>query len=435
MEATPTPEAEAPETFVVSPAGLADLTTRFARLARRAERLGVPAPSFTVVETFDIPEMVPALSYEIDGAMEPSGRLLTRHALTVQGDAPKYDGWSMLAVIDRDLDKPNTPNVVHLVGDTQLLPAWREVGDVCDHCNPPTIARGRKLLVVVEHDNGERKVVVTTCLHDFLGGTSPAAIAAWIATLSTLRDLFLGADDDDERDEYRGGRIEERFDPEMFLAHVARSIDDHGWTSRGAANEYHIATVDRVLNEITDRKVRPAQPSDANVQLALDALAWAQEVDPGTNDYLLNMSAVAAKQGWRGRDLGLGGSIISAYQRELGYRAERAAQVAEQTAPCPNGKVTITGTVVKFSEVEGFRGGTVTKMTVLADEGYKVWGTVPRSLDPVWGDTGDGYGEITPGVEIGDKITFTANVTAKDDTFGWFKNPSKASIVQTAAVA
>jgi hypothetical protein len=59
-------------------------------------------------------------------------------------------------------------------------------------------------------------------------------------------------------------------------------------------------------------------------------------------------------------------------------------------------------------------------MLVRDDRGFKVWGTVPSSL---------------PNTDRGDKVTFTASVerSNNDETFGFFKRPSKATLIEAAS--
>lgn len=382
---TETATMSATDTFRIPRSYLPELERRFGRLAKRAEKLGVPAPGFTIVGVEDVPEMRPSLSYEVDGAMEATGRTVQVATLTVHGDAPKYAGWSMIAVIDRDLDEPDSPNVVHVVAG-ELDPAWRTTGDVCDHCTPPTIARGRKTLVVVEHDTDGRRVVGTTCLHDFLGHTSPTQIAGWIQTLATLGDLFaaFGADDDPFEDRFGvGPRGEVRYDPEFFLATVAAVIREVGWTPKSRATDSHPATAEIARAACDSRDRDRVDVTDADRTAAAEAIAWAAEVD-AKNDYLANVQAVAVKSGWRTKDLGIGGSILNAYQRELSFQAERQARDTVTTGPAvelPLGKQTIVGTILSVDRVPGYRPDTTDlKMRVLDDRGFSVYGTVPASL-------------------------------------------------------
>lgn len=420
-ETTVTTTIEAITTFRIRDAWLGDLTRRFDALARRATKLGVPAPSFTVVRTDDVPE----ITVDELGASTPTGRTIRWHDVTVTGDAPKYDGWSMLAVIDRDLDEPDAPNVVDLLPGVELDPAWRDVGDICAHTSCNGAARGRKKLVVVEHESdiglgapSKRLIVGTTCLRDFLGHAAPERIAAWVETLSTLNDLLQSFAD--EEHEPGGASVEYRYDPVAVLARTAKVIGEQGWVSRGAARESgnFDATADVVLAEINWRPtkydtVRPTSPTDEHVAAAEAALAWAVDLDPGNSDYLYNVQAVALKSGWRHRDIGVGASIVRAHDRELERIAEREREIVELTEPCFTGRGVITGRVLRTDiKDNGFQLRTV--FTVLDDRGFKVWGTVPAAIDVV---------------EAGQRVTFTATVEPKDETFGFFKRPTKAEVI------
>ena len=97
--------------------------------------------------------------------------------------------------------------------------------------------------------------------------------------------------------------------------------------------------------------------------------------------------------------------------RNVTYCGEAEAKAAQ---PCPEGRIEITGTVMKVVERDG-RFGWEHKMLVVAD-GWKVWGSVPRAL-------GD--------VEKGWTVRFTATVERSndDENFGFYKRPSKASVL------
>lgn len=97
--------------------------------------------------------------------------------------------------------------------------------------------------------------------------------------------------------------------------------------------------------------------------------------------------------------------------------AQRAAE-AEAAAPCPTGRIIITGRVlaVKVQERPAYYhgdDGLSVKLLVQCLTGFKVWGN--RFLN----------------AEKGDLITFTATVTPseKDPKFGFFSRPAKGSFV------
>jgi hypothetical protein len=101
------------------------------------------------------------------------------------------------------------------------------------------------------------------------------------------------------------------------------------------------------------------------------------------------------------------GKLLAKIPQREQIAAERAAE-REAAAPCPTGRVTVSGIVLSIKEHEGNYGFT-TKMTVKANEGFIVWVTMPSGAD----------------VERGSAITFTATLTpSKDDPkFGFGKRP------------
>lgn len=109
----------------------------------------------------------------------------------------------------------------------------------------------------------------------------------------------------------------------------------------------------------------------------------------------------------------------------IATRPEREAKRAAEDAaakPCPSGRIEITGTVltVKEQPSDYAPGGSVLKMLVRADDGWKVWGTVPSILL-------ESVGAVRNGV----RVRFTATVTPseKDNKFGFYKRPTNAAFV------
>jgi len=114
----------------------------------------------------------------------------------------------------------------------------------------------------------------------------------------------------------------------------------------------------------------------------------------------------------------------------IANRATQAAQraaAAQAAAPCPSGKVQVTGTVLSTRTQDGAYGPQL-KMLVQHADGWKVWGSVPAALrdDAVRGAT----------------VTFTATVTPSQDDqkFGFFSRPkvvaqSTAPAAEVAAEA
>jgi hypothetical protein len=94
---------------------------------------------------------------------------------------------------------------------------------------------------------------------------------------------------------------------------------------------------------------------------------------------------------------------------------DRAAkEAAEPKTDVPEGRLQITGTVLSVKWQDNGYGG-CEKMLVKDGRGFKVWGSVPSSLE----------------VNRGDVVTFTATVERSDNdsNFGFFKRPTKADKV------
>ena len=105
-------------------------------------------------------------------------------------------------------------------------------------------------------------------------------------------------------------------------------------------------------------------------------------------------------------------------ERERKREEERAALVAQGVKVVP-GRYKVTGTILSYKTVESPYGAVV-KMLVQSPEGWKVWGTVPRSIE--WD------------IERDQQVTFVATVTPSDDdpTFGFYSRPTNAAVLATA---
>lgn len=383
---------------------VAKLTAAFERLARRAAKLGVPAPTITFGERQTVkvesgPTGFEHPTWEYD-AVE----------VTVTGDAPQFDGWTAAAVIDLDPEDGDAGHVVHVIGERETDLTWKHETDRCDHCSQAP--RGRKTLIVVEHESGERKIVGSTCVRDFLGSKSPAAIAAWFELLGTLDDLVESFSDGSQY-------VERRYEPVDFLAWTYSVIAKNGWVSRTLAREdwTKYATADTVVDLLHDlergsrkdrdlaREYTPTEEQLAKAELAVE---WARDLDDPTNDYLANVHAVAHKSGWRRKDVGIGASIATAYDREV---AKVAAAKVDYGASVHVGEIgerlTIEADVLSAYTFEGYYGPS-TYVRFVSDGNVFVW-----------------KASGVPAAETGDHVWVTGTVKehaegkTRDGSFTW----------------
>jgi len=141
------------------------------------------------------------------------------------------------------------------------------------------------------------------------------------------------------------------------------------------------------------------------------------------------------------------GSISEKQEALIGkllYRIDHQAEIEAQrqrereaAAPCPNGRHTVTGEVLKTEERYS-KYGEVLKMLVKTDGGFLVWGTVPACLEIIEETQREGTDTWTEqrGLRRGDRVEFTANLTRsdRDEKFGFFQRPTKARLLDTVAV-
>jgi hypothetical protein len=108
--------------------------------------------------------------------------------------------------------------------------------------------------------------------------------------------------------------------------------------------------------------------------------------------------------------------LVLLHTREQEAEARKAAEAAKvesgEVKPCPEGRVKIIGTILSVKWVDNDFGGTY-KMTVKSDEGFRVYGSAPSSLEST---------------ERGVRVEFTARCEPSQDdkAFGFFSRPTKA---------
>lgn len=110
-------------------------------------------------------------------------------------------------------------------------------------------------------------------------------------------------------------------------------------------------------------------------------------------------------------------AFVAKLFEKIDTRPEREAKRAAEDAAaedCPEGRIEITGEVLTTKSEDSAYGMTY-KMLVRDDRGFKVWGTVPSSLDF--------------NLDYGWRVSFTAAVTPSGDDpkFGFYKRPTKAT--------
>jgi len=199
-----------------------------------------------------------------------------------------------------------------------------------------------------------------------------------------------------------------------------------------------------------------------------EVLAWMLN-DSGNGDFGANMRRLAESD-----TIGARGFGIAAYapagadawrDKMAAAAAKRAAEEARKAeaspVPVTDKRIRIEGIITTVRNVES-DWGTTTKIRVETDEGWACWGTLPagceggffRNGEPTDVSYEDADGErqyiywmdederaakgitVEASADRGDRIAFDARieVSADDDTFGFFTRPTKGEIIARAEV-
>jgi hypothetical protein len=118
-------------------------------------------------------------------------------------------------------------------------------------------------------------------------------------------------------------------------------------------------------------------------------------------------------------------------REQIARNAERAAEAAN-AKPAPAGTVTVTGEVLstRLDDSPFSYGRSVSRMLVKADGGYRVWVTIPESINNINATTPGNLGGLR-----GKRVRFTCELSPKrdDPAFAYGKRPRKAEVLETVA--
>lgn len=312
----------------------------------------------------------------------------------ITGDAPKYDGWTFLAVLDwysagGELITRCAPGVETGVIDRSDL---RE--GACDHCHT---VRDRKDIYLVRHEDGRTLQVGSTCLKDFMGWNT---IPAWISQDDT----------DDMYESLSGPGRWVDFAVKDVLAAAWALIKRDGFRPASFDN----ATKWSVLTVLDPRSDKDREFAQEIRPLMDEAQAQADQIRAfilsddfkGDSEYVVNLKVACHANYVTSRAFGLVVSAPQAWaraiERDLTRKAERAEIVNEWTGQVGD-KLTVKATVKSLRFIDsGF--GTSTLYTLVGDDNRLYKWFASRSV----------LGEAV----TGELVTLTGTVKKLDDYQG-----------------
>jgi hypothetical protein len=325
-----------------------NVEARLGKLAKKAIRLGCPAPTWR----FGEPIFVPHYNEQRLGAVINFGPrepdyYTTEYDLTVEAETIALAGqWRLVAAVDFVTDEENNrvPIIRTVPGET--IPAtYQATTAYCGHCKTD---RRRVVVYVVENAAGETMQVGSDCVQTALG-INPALLANYWRVWAEAGNIGEGDDD------FGGGHARAHYTPAAIILVATAVIRQYGWrkadTARYEGGMSGGATVRDILTadaKWMQKNYPDFTVTDADREKAEAVLEWAPEID-GESEYAHNVRTLATLKAVEPKYVGILGSAVLAY--------DRAHAVAETFVNEPLGEVakrlTFAATLVDERTFEG----------------------------------------------------------------------------------
>lgn len=312
----------------------------------------------------------------------------TRKDVEIKGEAPKFEGWTFAARIDRVGDSftlATAPGVDYVSRDGLVL-------GQCSHCHTN---RARNTTYVLINEAGERVQVGSTCIKDFLGWTGKIA---WLDA-PALNEEFFG-----------GSYVAPQYKVTEVVRTAIASVRMRGFVSTQVFIQQ--STRDHVMlafSRVTTEQEKAAQrmiiaaAQEVKDEDVIDLMHFIASDDfAGTSTYVENLKVIVAQETVGTAQFGLLASAPQAYARHLGQVAERAAKKASEWVGNEGEKVTVSLKITKINNMGPFSYGGADSYLIIGqtEEGeiVKTFTTAAWSRD----------------VEVGSVVTLQATVKAHE---------------------
>ena len=260
------------------------------------------------------------------------------------GQVPVINNWRFLAKIDHDTMAEAGRNIVTASSNVskedsafmdENIDSYIKCASNCDHCK--TNKTRNNTYILRNNNTGEVKQVGSTCIDEFLGDNSLAAVL----TQFSAEGLLIKEEEpyDPEYFGAGGGFRRHTTSLEFYLAVAAYATEVHGFVTTKGGSDFAPSTLERVYQFLNPTKYNiPPQmiraiAADANTEAptnpyilkAKEVINWILEKEAKGNAYLTNSQTVAMA-GFvvdRGPSKGLVCSWTNSYNKEKNEEHEK----------------------------------------------------------------------------------------------------------------
>lgn len=294
-------------TFSIPTFRKAAIETRLNKLTRKATRYGNTDIGFQFGETY-VTEMTTSEGDKINVEMID---------VIVSGEAPKIDGWQLLARVEL----MGSENLIHQVPVSGLTAdeQFRHHNGYCDHCNT---ARYRKDVYVLS--DGEKQIAVgRNCLRDFLGIDDPKAIVNRAQFFEMVNKEF----EQDEEFSVSGSGF---FRLNEMLTVAAAYIRQEGYISKAKQLETGLSTTgESAKYALSGYPEYQIETNDQDSQWAEKTIQFFRSTDSFNNTYLDNIRVLIKQDIVDPRHVNLIASSVITVQRELAKKENASKNTSE----------------------------------------------------------------------------------------------------------
>ena len=285
-----------------------------AKIVRKAEKLDMPVPTYTE-EAFST--VRPATREERE-LFSVSHMPVEMVRFVVTGEAPRLNGWSLVAQLDHKSVPGET--LVRRAPGYETLSMNQFLGrQVCEHCGHN---RARHETLVFVHENGELIQVGRNCAADFLRSDK-------IEGMLRLWESIRRAGEDEES---LGGSGQPCFPTLSFLSLVLWVYNKHGFLGTAKAAELgKMSTKERVLAILGgDLTYRQYNEVPAPGELATNYTGTAMDLQkllgslPENNDFQRNLKLLSQADYVTLKNAGIMAAAACVWQRHLEDEAKKA---------------------------------------------------------------------------------------------------------------
>ncbi len=314
------------------------LQDKINKINRKARKMGCEALELVFGDTYvlEYPE------HPITGQVLVSPLKIEMVKATLNYEIPVIEGYELVAKLDiyPTQDGSNTV-LISAVPGMDVPDEYKNLTEIhCDHCG---YRRNRHHSVLLRKiDTGEHIQVGSTCVKDFFG-IDPKG---FLYMASIKFDSIMGTLDENKMVGANYGRDLWGYDLQAVLAFSAASTVKWGWLSKSKAwelnNQYdtdrYVPTASHVLDNLNpwprmDASLK-VEICDEDLELADKVIEHFQNLDPNTNDYLLQCKKIVEMGHVPYKYIGYAASMVGAYQRDMDKKAKAEAK-AEAEAHLP----------------------------------------------------------------------------------------------------